>query len=480
MESGIGVARRGGAAPLSTHPRVMAHYLLMIGCERTGERLCSRVASFVTGMMNSSLFPSMACFVPNIRWAYSALCLASLSALPSATADAQCRTPRPIWDSTIAIYRSADVRNGPDPFRAVANGGSIVASEMPRFGADATKQRELLRLTPLNTGLAADDRRIVLPQGHGAAQYPVLVSLEAGGLAALWGERGAGQSGDTSDSGQAQVTRLFSAVLSGKQWGPVQELARADGFRWNSTSISKTLEAGKGVVHLAVAGYHRFQPGFVLLLTLEKGEWRKREISLRSEAAYVDLDVSGPEMLLGYVAPVVGDGRDVNSLWLMRSSDSGRSWSPPQLIRRSGALPARDLRVFGGPSGETTLIWRQASAKLQPEAFWVMRSSRTSARWSAPTRWQPPSAAGRLLDALVAPNGDIDLIIAMGNRDALAIARSCVSGRWRVGALGPDSLHLADGATVVRFAKGERHILWSAIQVRGSVPERMWLRTPFH
>jgi hypothetical protein len=74
---------------------------------------------------------------------------------------------------------------------------------------------------------------------------------------------------------------------------------------------------------------------------------------------------------------------DANSVWFRASRDAGRSWTPVQLVSRSGQYPAFQTQLLVNPQGGLHLLWKQTRSD---GAFAIrdIRSSDHGATWSQP------------------------------------------------------------------------------------------------
>lgn len=121
---------------------------------------------------------------------------------------------------------------------------------------------------------------------------------------------------------------------------------------------------------------------------------RRHQVEMPRGAAYSSLAFDGQSVYLAYVAaakdtstasvgPTARRHEDVNSVFLRRSKDGGRTWEPPRLISLSGRHPAFESTIVVGPRHTVHLIWKQSL----PDGRLALRhieSRDGGAEWSRP------------------------------------------------------------------------------------------------
>jgi hypothetical protein len=80
---------------------------------------------------------------------------------------------------------------------------------------------------------------------------------------------------------------------------------------------------------------------------------------------------------------------DVNSVFLMRSSDDGVTWRPPALVSRSGSNPAHSLKVRIGPAASVHLVWIQTLPDRQRRVLRHVVSQDAGNSWSSEADLEP-------------------------------------------------------------------------------------------
>jgi hypothetical protein len=131
--------------------------------------------------------------------------------------------------------------------------------------------------------------------------------------------------------------------------------------------------------------------------------WTIRWLNAMGSSTVPDLDLGVPplyttlmspapsQVVLGYIANDPSVPNDQNSVFAIRSTNDGRSWSTPVRIALSGQHQARDLTMVQSPNGQLHAIWsRNTSGEIfggQMIGYSVSRDSGQS--WSTPEYWNP-------------------------------------------------------------------------------------------
>jgi hypothetical protein len=181
--------------------------------------------------------------------------------------------------------------------------------------------------------------------------------------------------------------------------------------------------------------------GSIVCLRHTAKGWNAMPVGVRG-AMYGGLAIVGRRLFLPYIAPDTSQRQDINSVFLRRSTDDGATWLDAQLVSRSGAHAAYDVRALASADGVLHLIWRQTL----PEGGSVLRhvsSHDDGATFSMP-------------DDVAPPEGFSGLHTALDGRDAVHV----IYQDWRGGG---ESGHLD-------------HIVWNG---GWSTPDHLfpWLRS---
>jgi hypothetical protein len=306
-------------------------------------------------------------------------------------------------------------------------------------------------------------------------RFPVLAGLRNDGLVAVWGER-TDSVHRAPGTDPSDIARIVAADYRGGAWSKPTVLAQASGIGWNSISISNAVATKRGTIHVAVPAYRHLQTEFLLVLSYSAGRWRTREIPKRAGAVYATLAVRNDSLLMAFASPATDGVADISSIWFASSADDGLTWGTPRLLRRSGLVPAYDVKIVSGPSGPITIVWRQIDREELAEYFWAIRSHDGGRTWTAPTKWAAPNGVARVYSAIASEKGAADLMYASNGGAQLDLVRACADGSWRHAPASPDSLKPANGAAFIEESDGSRGIVWSVI-VPIWPPFRQWLYT---
>jgi len=158
-----------------------------------------------------------------------------------------------------------------------------------------------------------------------------------------------------SSTGWSTPEKLFD---DGKQllWEPgsVSDGAMAGvARRWDSSTSHDI-----GIAFATFTGEYR-QP--VRLLRLRSQQWLVDSVANTAlgGAAQASYGANGSGEYVAYLGIDPSAQADVNSVLFQRSADSGKTWSSPRVVSRSGSTPAHDLQLVSGADGLLHLVWFQ-------------------------------------------------------------------------------------------------------------------------
>ena len=148
----------------------------------------------------------------------------------------------------------------------------------------------------------------------------------------------------------------------------------------------------------------------------EAGRWLPGHSILGSAPAFMgggrgggnaDLTVARDGRLLAVFtsgAPAQPGQRDISSVFFTSSADGGASWTAPQLISRSGLLPAYTPRIAEAGDGRIHAVWvRDTIGDMLPDVL-EHSYSPDGECWTKPVRVYPPGS-GLLQVPALTPDG---------------------------------------------------------------------------
>jgi hypothetical protein len=205
-----------------------------------------------------------------------------------------------------------------------------------------------------------DGRNIGRPPGHFTFAYP-RGAMRSGTLHMLWAEPS--DSTRTSDpyawpgelssvwgasysprSGWSRPSRVFAGMLQ----------APLDG----SPSVGATSDASLVEFGTHMQGYS----AFILAFRLTDERWDSLLIPVGPGAFYPSVVQVDSTIVAAFVDAAGGRESDVNSLFLVRSTDGGRTWMPRLLLSRSGRRAAFDSQLLLDSHRQLHLVWRRMEA----------------------------------------------------------------------------------------------------------------------
>jgi hypothetical protein len=243
------------------------------------------------------------------------------------------------------------------------------------------------------TVLNADGVDLGVPSGRFTFGFPRALVDGRDRLRLLWAEPDVV---DTSVSAMEwfhqRPTTLWAAMLSPDSgWSQPEVILRDAGLRWGFGYPIGGGSTTDGVVHFALT-LRDGAAGRLVHLSRRNGVWNVGEIPSRRGGAYVGLAADGHHLAVGYVSTAPGSRSDHNSVFLSRSMDGGVSWTPGELVSRSGETPAYDLLTLVAGDDTEHLIWKQLRSSGLPVLRHVSRAPSDDA-WSVPSDLELPADA---------------------------------------------------------------------------------------
>jgi hypothetical protein len=266
------------------------------------------------------------------------------------------------------------------------------------------------------TGMEADDSIIGWQLQHDAAlPIPRLgghflrpkAAVAGNAIRIVWGE--SEHPIDAGRRGPPTINELWSARLDEKnQWTDVSRVFVADRIFWSEWASDRASGSGSAPAYFVAPVIDR---GIVLISARQNGT----DVALLQQAkgaayatvaadpigsvhiAFLRGDTTGPfERRQGYVVR-----HDQNSVFIMGSSDSGKSWTTPLLVSRSGEFPAFQLRAAQLDSTNIHLVWLQTVPSNAPAVIRHVATHDAGRTWSTPEDLALPSGTATILRMVV-------------------------------------------------------------------------------
>ena len=201
--------------------------------------------------------------------------------------------------------------------------------------------------------------RIEYPGGDARYRYPIAASDASGRAHVVWGTAAE----DTAYIASPRVDTLWYAIYDGRSWTKPTAIWAGTGLQWNPISRSALVVTGD-TVYFAASSPSPASRSAVLYLRGSGTEWRASRIDARGAGFYpVVLTPARGSLAIGHIGALLGspEGFDSNSIFIVRSSDGGGTWSAPELVRRSLRNRARLLEAAGGGAEPAYLVWVHSS-----------------------------------------------------------------------------------------------------------------------
>lgn len=239
-------------------------------------------------------------------------------------------------------------------------------------------------------------RSIPRPREGRTIAYPRFAPFPDTTLMMLWGEP---DSLGTSGRGEwpRRITRLWAARWSPRGWRGAQEILRDSSIDWHDGATTGPVVSSDGVLHLALPGRKALTH-----LRHRNGAWTTTIVPGVRAAAYASAIV-GPAphaVAIAYVDFVAGAVHDVNSVFIVQSSDDGETWGAPRLVFESGAAGAFEAQLHVDVRGRMQLVWLRGERPLSGPRTLHRSESRDSGRiWTSAPEVALPGTARALRSA---------------------------------------------------------------------------------
>ena len=239
-------------------------------------------------------------------------------------------------------------------------------------------------------------RPIPRPREGRTIAYPRLAPLPDTTLMMIWGELDSLDASGPRDWPQ-HITRLWAARWSPRGWRSAQEILRASTIDWQDGATTGPVVSSDGILHLALPGRKA-----LTYLRYRNGAWTSANVPGVRAAAYASAIV-GPAphaVSIAYVDFLAGAVHDMNSVFIVQSSDGGETWGAPRLVYESGAAGAFEAQLHADARGGMQLVWLRGERPLSGPRTLHRSESRDSGRtWTSVPEVALPGTARALRSA---------------------------------------------------------------------------------
>lgn len=306
-----------------------------------------------TGMSSDNVRPQSKC--PPMTWT------------PPAPFGPQSARPLAVHSSTIALRA-----------RRLFVAGNLLSRETGAGSASA----QLLGIT--------DGRSLITqPPGRFSFVEPRAALDNRGSLHLMWAERVTGDHATaTVPPGTTPPTGIWTSSFSDREAWSSPERLYEYAVLWGKRSNDQIAQARNGSLHLITP---LLSPSDATLLHTQFNgtRWSVSLIATPRPVAYTSVAANDRKMFLAFISSnPVPNGRDVNSVFVSLSDDSGTSWSQPILVSESGTTPAHHVKARTDARGRVHLVWTQMMSAGQHVIRHV--ASNDGHTWSTPRDLVPP------------------------------------------------------------------------------------------
>lgn len=249
--------------------------------------------------------------------------------------------------------------------------------------------------------------------------------------------------GDADDSITTGIaSAVWYAHFDGTSWGVPEKIADRSSTLWTPTTTSPLLRLTSGdLVVISKTGHISRE----LAVFRRSGSWRRTVVSTQPimGPGYLGLVETAPGVLTvaGVSAYAPPGETDLGSVFVARSEDAGRNWSPFHQIHRSGSRPAHLVRLVATSGtghelrGEVFLTWHTPGARA--DSLHVLTSRDGGLTWVAvPSLALPPATFGH--DIAVRCDGRVEVAASVRSSvaDRLMVLSAYTWDRRHVGSRG--------------------------------------------
>lgn len=233
------------------------------------------------------------------------------------------------------------------------------------------------------------------PAGNSFHSPEPIVTAD-GTLHVVWGDEPVAKPGANAHSillnvWRGNFTGLWHMSYQHGKWSKPERVAKIDELVWNATSHAIPVATADGGFAVAAPALVRSPPGNmgeILIARWHNKRWTVSEVSIHVtlQPGYVTIASQGDTLVVGYMAPALGSASDVNSVFVIRSLDNGKTWGSPILVRRSGSTPAYIPQLLSLHDGSFGLVWNSGpNDRLDASTLSFTRSTDGGLTWSTPS-----------------------------------------------------------------------------------------------
>ena len=263
---------------------------------------------------------------------------------------------------TLTMSRETPARQewdtGPTPAGFVVGVGGFLAIKFPKDSAWPTQWPPQLRAIRL------DGTRFTMPRGGFWYAYPRAAIDDAGTLHVVWGEpderlprKPAMLRGELPE-----IRSVWYARFRAGSWSRTERIYRGQRLRWDDLGTTRLMLDDRNRLHVAFTSEAPPTDQAIYLRADSSGlgRWHSTVWRIRTGMVYPDLAI-GPQgqaamvFMSGVALPVARP----NVLFLIRSTDGGKSWSPPTAVTTPAEDPAIEPHLFFDRSSDLRLVWVQ-------------------------------------------------------------------------------------------------------------------------
>ncbi|HEX6912655.1 MAG TPA: sialidase family protein [Longimicrobium sp.] len=343
--------------------------------------------------------------------------------------------------------------------------GYVVGNDIYLFDSLPSPPRPLI-------AVAIAGRDIGKPAGDFLFASPRAFVDSDGTLHVLWAEPGNDWRPvvreDWGTFRQHYASVWHAAYTPAAGWSRPGQVYASSLITWYHGTADMVLDSA-GTLHGVIADE---EARTMFYLSFSHGAWQARPIpGITHAPVYMSIAVSRDGWV--YVAYVDADRSvrgDGNSVFLVRSTDGGRTWLAPQLISRSGTDRATQTRVLAAPDGTMHLVWaKNLSGGLEPQVIRHAASGDGGETWSPPQDVDIPDGLGTLHAAMdrcgavhVVHESHVDVDEAQTEQRRLFYARW--NGGWSALESPFDDFNSTE-ADMVTGSDGSPSLVWSVVRL---------------
>jgi hypothetical protein len=222
------------------------------------------------------------------------------------------------------------------------------------------------------------------PKGTFIFAFPKIAADSSGLLHMVWGEPSVPARVPVIEW-PPRITQIWTATFSRKGgWSQPLRIFEAPIMWWNDGNPGDLITTADGTLHLVVSALGSGRFGRLVYFRRDKNDWRATEVRIAGAASYASVaaDARG-NVVIGYIAADAGTRHDANSVFIVRSTDHGRSWGAPILVSRSGSTEASAIHTFLRSDGRLDLVWAQnLKGGWEPDVIRHTGSTNGGKTWS--------------------------------------------------------------------------------------------------